>query len=127
MTQPKLFDTAPYQGPTTKAKRRAECETLKVKYGIWTHSMLDHDVGATYGHLNWLAMSMPECTQALAGYKLTTEEKTIPIAMIAGYCRLLDDAGMIEQGHKTEFAAVTALAIRLDAKAAATPPPPATP
>jgi hypothetical protein len=102
----KLFDVAPFQGPTTKEKRRKECDALKEKHAIWTH----------HTHKDWLALSMRECTAALNGYDLTTEQKTVPIMMLAGYCRLLDEAGMIEQGHETEWEAVTALARRLEAK-----------
>ena len=100
----KLFDVAPFQGPSTKEKRRKECEALKAKHAIWTHHTAK----------DWLALSMTECTAALNGYDLTTEQRTVPIMMLAGYCRLLDDAGMIEQGHETEWEAVTALAARLN-------------
>ncbi len=106
--QPKLFDVAPFSGPPTKEVRRKECEALKAKHTIWTHHMPK----------DWMALSMTECTAALAGYNLTTEQRTVPIMMMAGYCRLLDEAGMIEQGHATEWEAVRALATRLEAKGA---------
>lgn len=107
----KLFDVAPFQGPTTKEKRRKECEELKAKHFIWTHSA-PKDANTR----DWLAMSMSECTAALNGYPLTSAEKTVPILMLAGYCALLDDAGMIERGHATEWEAVKAVARRLEAK-----------
>ena len=94
-------------GSRLRNARRQEVQTLKKAHGIFSH----HCAGGG----DWMAISMPECTAALAGYDLTDEEKTDAVALMAGYCRLLDEANMIEQGHQTEYDAVKALVARLSA------------
>lgn len=94
-------------GSRLRDARRQEMQTLKKAHGIFSH----HCAGGG----DWMALSMPECTAALAGYDLTEEEKTDAVALMAGYCRLLDEANMIEQGHRTEYDAVKALVARLSA------------
>ena len=88
-----------------RANHRAEVEALKKAHGIFTH--------LCRGGGDWLALSMPECCAALSGYGLTEIERTDGVALMAGYCRLLDEAGLVEEGHKTERAAVAALVERL--------------
>lgn len=94
---------------TTRAKHRAEVAALKQKHGIFTH--LDRGGG------DWLALSLPECVAALDGYDLTEAERTDGAALLIGYCRLLDDAGLIEEGHETERAAVGAVVKRMTQRA----------
>lgn len=93
----------------TRANHRGETAALKKAHGIFTHR-------ASFTTGNWMALSMPECCEALSGYGLTDEEKTNGVALMAGYCRLLDEAGLVEEGHKTEHAAVTALVARIKAQ-----------
>jgi hypothetical protein len=102
-----LFGVVDTRQPSVRTSHRDEVRHLKKEHGIFSHHC------AAGG--DWMALSMPECTAALAGYDLTEEEKTDAVALMAGYCRLLDDAGMIEQGHRTEYDAVKALASRLSA------------
>lgn len=45
--------------------------------------------------------------------ELTDAEKTDGVMLMAGYCRLLDEAGLIEEGHKTELAACRAVVARM--------------
>lgn len=95
--------------PRTKSRRdirREEVAALKQEHGIFTHNCR--------GAGEWLALSMPECIKALEGYNLTEEERTCGAALLAGYCRLLDEAGLIEEYHKTEYEAVTALVERIE-------------
>lgn len=92
-----------------RANHRAEVEALKKEHGIFTH--------LCRGGGDWLALSMPECCSALSGYNLTEIERTDGVALMAGYCRLLDEAGLVEEGHKTERAAVAALVERLRSNA----------
>jgi hypothetical protein len=91
-----------------QAKNRADVAAWKAQYSIYTH--------LCRGGGDWLALSMSECCAALNDYKLTAEERTDGAALMAGYCRLLDEAGLIEDGHKTQHAAVAALVTRIRAK-----------
>lgn len=88
-----------------RKRNREEVARLKLAHGIFTHK------GGCSGV--WMALSMPECAEALSGYDLTDEEKTDGVALMGGYCRLLDEAGLIEDDHKTELDAVKALVARL--------------
>ena len=60
----------------------------------------------------WMAFSFAKAKDILLGYQLTEDEKKDPIALFAGYCRLLDDAGMVADGEQTEFDAVVFVAMR---------------
>lgn len=100
-----LFDLPGEGLKRQRVNHRAEVRALKKEHGIFTH--------LCRGAGDWLALSMPECTAALAGYDLTDEEKTDAVLLLAGYCRLLDEAGLVEDGHETERAAVAAVVERL--------------
>lgn len=52
----------------------------------------------------WLAVDMDAAAVVLEGYDLTAREKTELPAMMAGYCRLLDDVGMCHYGETEEEA-----------------------
>jgi hypothetical protein len=102
---PTLFDLSSPGLKRTRANHRFEVEALKKEHGIFTH--------LCRGGGEWLALSMPECCAALSGFPLTEIERTNGVALMAGYCRLLDEAGLVKEGHKTERAAVAALVERL--------------
>jgi hypothetical protein len=53
----------------------------------------------------WLAVNMTDAVEALSGYQLTDEEKTNLAALMAGYCRLIDEYGLSGYGN-TEAEAV---------------------
>jgi len=53
----------------------------------------------------WQAVNMTVAVEVLEGYNLTDEEKTSLPLLMAGYCRLVDEAGLI--GYcDTEFGAI---------------------
>lgn len=60
----------------------------------------------------WMAFSMAQAKEALSDYSLTDEEKSHPVALFSGYCRLLDEAGMVADNEPTEFAAIVFVATR---------------
>lgn len=99
-----LFDTAPFCGETKRSMRRRELQSLKAKLGAFTHRCNEG---------GWMALSMKECVEKLKGYSLTEEEKTDGFHLMAGYCRLLDEDGLIADGYKTELEAVKALDERI--------------
>jgi hypothetical protein len=92
--------------PRPRLSHRDEVKSMKEKHGIFTH--------LSRGNGDWLALSMPECIERLKGYTLTDEEKTVGAALLAGYCRLLDDEGLIEENHRTEYEACLALVKRIE-------------
>lgn len=100
MKQPLLFEQ-PKDHASLREVRAAEVERLKSEHGIWTHCVLDDG-------RNWLAVAVKQCHEALAGYDLTKDELTHPIELYAGYCRLIEEAGLSTDGHSTELAAVKA-------------------
>ena len=53
----------------------------------------------------WLAIHRETALEMLKGYNLTHEQKTDVAWLMAGYCRLLDEAGLIHYGQ-TEAEAV---------------------
>ena len=55
----------------------------------------------------WLAVDIDAAAALLAGYGLTDQEKTDLPEMMAGYCRLIDEAGLCHYGQ-TEEEAVSA-------------------
>lgn len=100
-----LFDLSTEGLKRSRKSFAAEVAELKAQYGIFTH--------LCRGGGEWLALSMPECCAALSEYGLTEEERTNGVALMAGYCRLLDEAGLVEEGHRTEREAVTSLVSRI--------------
>ena len=55
----------------------------------------------------WLAVDMTAAAKLLDGYDLTEKEKTELPELMAGYCRLLDEAGLCHYGQ-TEAEAIAA-------------------
>lgn len=83
---------------------RAPCarlEAWKEQWGVWTIR--------SHVERPWLAMAFRTALTALDGYGLNEEERANPMALYAGYCRLMDEAGMIADGD-TELEACRILA-----------------
>jgi hypothetical protein len=76
----------------------------------WIHAMKEEHRIFTHYADNWLAIPMNIACKELEGYGLTEEENTDGVALMAGYCRLLDDANILTDGHATEDEAIVALA-----------------
>lgn len=53
----------------------------------------------------FIAVNMTVSIDKLKGYPLTDDEKTDIAALMAGYCRLVDEAGLIGYGE-TEFESI---------------------
>lgn len=62
--------------------------------------------------MGWLALSMRDACDCLSGYSLTQEEKSNGVALMFGYCSLLDEAGLVADCFGLEFDAAMELAIR---------------
>jgi hypothetical protein len=58
----------------------------------------------------WCAVNMEAACQMLKGYELTEEEKNSVPAIMAGYCRLIDEANLIGFGMTEEEAVRDCLA-----------------
>ncbi len=62
----------------------------------------EHDIQTHHApHMEeapWLAVPMKAARELLAGYDLTEDEKNNLPAMMAGYCRLLDEARYTFEG-----------------------------
>lgn len=58
----------------------------------------------------WLAVDMEAAAELLDGYRLTEKEKTDLPALMAGYCRLIDEAGLCFYGDTEEDATADAMA-----------------
>jgi hypothetical protein len=52
--------------------------------------------------LPWLAVDMAAAAKLLAGYGLTDKEKTELPELMAGYCRLIDEAELCFYGNTEE-------------------------
>jgi len=87
-----LFDIPESESPRLKWKKK-----VVEKYSIFTHYYKGH---------GWMAFSMTKALEMLSGYSLTDEQKTEPIMLFAGYCRLLDEAGLVADRMETEFDAI---------------------
>lgn len=88
--------------PSLAAIRRQQVQEWKNGFRIFTHKGPD----------DWMALSMDECCWKLEGHRLTKEQQTDGVALMAGYCRLIDEAGLIHFGD-TEHEACEALVMRL--------------
>ena len=88
--------------PSLAAKRRQQVAEWKRLFRIFTHKGPD----------DWMALSMDECCMKLEGYGLTKEQQTDGVILMAGYCRLIDEAGLIHFGD-TEHEACESLVARL--------------
>ena len=85
-----LFDAPEQLSPRLAAEKEA-MEKAKSN-GVQTHH-------APHAEPPWIAICMPAVCKMLEGYGLTEEEKTDLVALMAGYCRLIDEAGLIGYGH----------------------------
>lgn len=91
------------RSPSTAELHRRSVAEWKRRHRLFTHKGPD----------DWMALSMDECCLLLEGYQLTDTEKTDGVALMAGYCRLLDEAGLIHFGN-TEWEACADLIQRLE-------------
>jgi hypothetical protein len=91
-----LFDVPMQLSPRLAAQKLA-LEKAKAE-GVKTHY-------APHAEPPWIAVSMVAACEMLDGYDLTPEEKTDLPALLAGYCRLIDEADLIGYGH-TEIEAI---------------------
>jgi hypothetical protein len=64
----------------------------------------------------WLAIPMERAREILDGYDLTPFEKTSIPDMMAGYCRLLDECGLLFYGDTEREAQDAALAFLLSTR-----------
>jgi hypothetical protein len=106
--QPTLFEIAPDR-QSRRAEQRDRISELKAKHGIFTQN------APSDGKPNWLAFSLPFCVEALKSYNLSDAEKTEPLCLYAGYCRLMEEQGMLVDGAETEAEAVLETIKRLEA------------
>lgn len=96
MMTPNLIDV-PKDSPT----RKERFSDFKAEHWIWTHKTNGMDYP-------WTALAYAHGLEMLKGYDLTEDQRNDPILLIAGYCRLLDEAGLLVTGN-TERAAVREL------------------
>jgi hypothetical protein len=91
-----LFEVPEQLSPRLAAEKAA---LAKAKAnGVQTHH-------APHADPPWIAICMPAVCKKLEGYGLTEEEKTDLVMLTAGYCRLIDEAGLIGYGY-TEIEAI---------------------
>lgn len=120
MSTDTLFDLSAPGLRRSRRDTRKATNALKREHEMFTHYCQDG---------GWLAMHLPSCRAALEGYELTELERTDGVVMLAGYCRLLDEAGLVHEDHKTEREAVLAAIGKLSLPniqtqtGGATPPP----
>jgi len=100
--------------PPKREQRRSYVKTMKERHGIFTD--------LCKGGGDWMAFSVPECAKGIGDRFGLTEDrvkklKLEPIEMLAEFSRLLDEAGLIEEDHNTEYEAVRAVASRIEADA----------
>lgn len=96
-----LFPELP-RTPSRVSQVKAALETWKKENGVFTHR-------ANHMEHPWSALAFEKAKEVLSGYELSDEEKTYPGSLIAGYCRLLDDSGLLVCAG-TELKACRALA-----------------
>ncbi len=99
MKTPNLFDV-----PKDRPTRKERIQEFKAENWIWTHK-------AEMMEDRWSALAYAHSLEALKGYDLTG--KLEPEFLIAGYCRLLDEAGLLVTG-KTEMEAIRTLCRNLN-------------
>lgn len=87
--------------PSLAERRRRQVKAWKEQYRLYTHKGPD----------DWMSLSMNECCELLKGYSLTDAQKTDGAELMAGYCRLIDEAGLVHFGE-TEHEACQALVKR---------------
>lgn len=89
--------------PATHPTRYERLQAFKTRQGIWTHRASFR----TKEEHPWSALLVPRARLALAGY-IDGDEPDDPMSLIAGYCRLLDEARLLVTGE-TELDAVQRL------------------
>lgn len=60
--------------------------------------IITHYAPCAIDELPWLAIPMPKAISALDGYPITDEQRTSIPHIMAAYCRLLDEAGLVFYG-----------------------------
>jgi hypothetical protein len=91
-----LFEVPEQLSPRLAAEKAA-LEKAKAN-GVQTHH-------APHADPPWIAVNMVAACKMLKGYDLTEEEKTDLVELMAGYCRLIDEADLIGYGT-TELEAI---------------------
>lgn len=90
-TQPSLFDV-PKDHPSIREERAARVKQLKAEHNLYTHCARG----------DWMGFPISLCHELLKGY-LNEEDKKDPLLMFSGYCRLMDEGGLVADHHKTEL------------------------
>lgn len=103
MKTPNLFNV-----PKDRPTRKERIEAFKREHGIWTYGDKKNRVG---DHA-WDAMSVTLACERLSGYDLSEEVRKEPIMLIAGYCRLLEEMGILVTGQ-TEVEAIRVLCVNI--------------
>lgn len=93
MKTPVLFDVKP-DSPTKHKK----LEAFKTEHHIWTYGSGKH---------GWDAMLIEKSRACLDGYGVTKD--TSAFEMVAGYCRILEEADFLVGGLPSEIAVVREL------------------
>lgn len=87
MKQPKLLDV-----PATAPTKAARVQAFKAKHGIWTH----YAPHLAREDERWTAMLIVTARERMKGYG--AHPHTTGEAMVAGYCRLLDEMDLMVTG-----------------------------
>lgn len=87
MKTPNLIDV-----PKDSKSRHERLREFKVEHWIWTHKGNSEDYP-------WSALAYADALKALSGYGLPESVRNDPMQVIAGYCRLLDDCGLLVIGE----------------------------
>ena len=95
--KPILLLDVPKDSPTRKERLKA----WKDRNKVWTHS-----AGNNWDSGKWVAIAMKQSCDALKGYGVAPDIH--PMDLVAGYCRLLDEAGLMMEGD-TELGAIEKL------------------
>jgi hypothetical protein len=117
LAEPRILNEA-WGGMSAAMYRRAVAETPRWKIWLSLIFPLEHPY-CKYTRLDsrhathyceddqkpWIAVDMDRARELLAEHDLTDEEKTDIGALMAGYCRVLDDMGLIGYGQ-TEAEAI---------------------
>jgi hypothetical protein len=100
---PKLLTPNLLDVPPTHPTRHEILQAFKTRQGVWTHNAHFRD----RKEHPWSALLVPRARKMLAGY-IGGGDPDDPVSLIAGYCRLLDEAGLLVTGE-TELDAVQRL------------------
>jgi hypothetical protein len=100
---PKLLTPNLLDVPPTHPTRQEILQAFKTRQGVWTYC----GKGMKREEHPWEALLVPRARKMLAGY-IGGGEPDDPVSLIAGYCRLLEEAGLLVTGE-TELDAVQRL------------------